>query len=338
MDDKLWQRSLRLLSKICEDRSIIPASYIRQRGLIRVGTFYCRSGFADVSIGEYLGLPVAIKSLGVRGRDDPKTFKGLCREIICWKHLSHTNILPLFGVSVSEDRCHFSILTEWMPNGNVIRYARSNPKANRLKLLAEVMSGVTYLHELKIVHGDLKGANILVDVTGTARVADFGLMTMIDMSTAILSGTAVSSGGTHGWMSPELLDPSRFGANGRPTRESDCYALGMVIYEVLTGLRPFHHLIAPTPVPAVMRGERPIKPFDAESLGFSDTLWRLVQSCWGESSADRPTVRELLDCVSPASYTWTPPPVYPVIVTSSSTAGSDSDLSDFLRVSALFTS
>ena len=55
---------------------------------------------------------------------------------------------------------------------------------------------------------------------------------MVDLSTAFLSETVDSSGGTFRWMAPELLDPPRFGADGRPTRESDCYALGMVIYEV----------------------------------------------------------------------------------------------------------
>jgi len=61
-------------------------------------------------------------------------------------------------------------------------------------------------------------------------------MTMTDLSAFPLSVTAVASVGTFRWMSPELLDPPRFGSNGRPTRESDCYALGMVIYEV-SGLR-----------------------------------------------------------------------------------------------------
>jgi hypothetical protein len=56
-------------------------------------------------------------------------------------------------------------------------------------------------------------------------------MTMADLSTIVLSNTMVS-GGTYGWMSPELLDPPQFDSDGRPTRESDCYALGMVIYEV----------------------------------------------------------------------------------------------------------
>ena len=74
--------------------------------------------------------------------------------------------------------------------------------------------------------------NILVSDAGIARIADFGLTTMVDLSTAVLSETVVSSGGTFCWMAPELLDSPRFCSNGRPTRESDCYALGMVIYEV----------------------------------------------------------------------------------------------------------
>ena len=56
-------------------------------------------------------------------------------------------------------------------------------------------------------------------------------MAMVDLS-AFLSVTAGSSEGTYRWMSPELLDPDGFDSDGRPTRESDRYALGMVIYEV----------------------------------------------------------------------------------------------------------
>jgi len=57
-------------------------------------------------------------------------------------------------------------------------------------------------------------------------------MTMVDLSTIVLSETVDSSGGTLCRMSPELLDPQRFGSDGRPTRESDCYALGIVVHEV----------------------------------------------------------------------------------------------------------
>ena len=88
--------------------------------------------------------------------------------------------------------------------------------------------------------------------------------------------------------------------------------------QVLTGLRPFYHVHACTPIPAILRGERPEKPSQAESLGFSDTLWGLVQLCWSEMSSTRPTAQELLDHLSFASPKWIPPTVYPVIVTDSS--------------------
>ena len=57
-------------------------------------------------------------------------------------------------------------------------------------------------------------------------------MSMADLGTNILSESFVVSAGTFRWMSPELLDPKRFNSDGRLTRKSDCYALGMVIYEV----------------------------------------------------------------------------------------------------------
>jgi len=79
---------------------------------------------------------------------------------------------------------------------------------------------------------------------------------------------------------------------------------------------------------AILRGKRPGKPVDAESLGFSDTLWGLVQLCWSESVSDRPTARQLLDCLSLASLAWVPPLVYPITVAdTSTTAGPGSSTS-----------
>ena len=101
--------------------------------------------------------------------------------------------------------------------------------------------------------------------------------------------------------------------------------LYITISQVLTGLRPFHHILARTPVPAVMRGERPKKPLGAESLGLSNALWELLQQCWNESASSRPTAQRLFGHLSSVSHTWVPPLVYPVIVTGvPSTADGDS--------------
>ena len=121
------------------------------------------------------------------------------------------------------------------------------------------------MHSLRLVHGDLKGvrcslelgvctltffhkANILINEHRRACISDFGLSTITRDRThapaaesrlSLLSIDTVMSftpGGTARWMSPELIDPERFGILGsegyRPTSQSDCYALGMVIYEV----------------------------------------------------------------------------------------------------------
>ena len=111
-------------------------------------------GFADVSNGEYLERPVAVKRLKVYEGDHKSIFKvpfinlirclyhcststqWLCREIIGWKHLSNPNILPLLGVSVSADPHCFLILTDWMSNGNVVEFTRSHPEENRLRLVS----------------------------------------------------------------------------------------------------------------------------------------------------------------------------------------------------------
>ena len=197
----------------------------------------------------------------------------------------------------------------------------------------------------------MKQVNILVDDAGTVRVADFGLMAMVEVSTVVLSRTSVSSGGTYCWMSPELLDPEHFGCSGHPTRESDCYALGMVIYEVswlwlsclslvnppqvLSGCRPFHDLRAYSPVRAVLGGVRPEKPLCVESLRFSDVIWGLVRSCWSELPSSRPVARQLFDHLSSVSPAWDPPPslVYPAVFTDDFRGSTVSDSSGTSRTS-----
>jgi serine/threonine protein kinase len=125
------------------------------------------------------------------------------------------------------------------------------------------------MHSIQMIHGDMKGvrmsqlkhldicrsytkANILINKDRRACLHDFDLSTITDVATHVAAGDSQESlisndslmsftaGGTYRWMSPELLDPELFGIpeseGDRPTRQSDCYALGMVIYEVCFGV------------------------------------------------------------------------------------------------------
>jgi hypothetical protein len=82
-------------------------------------------------------------------------------------------------------------------------------------------------------------------------------------------------------MSPELLDPEKYGLKkSRPTKESDCYALGMVVYEVLSGQTPFASSGAPVIIQRVLNGERPGRPEGNEGKHFTDGIWKVIQLCW----------------------------------------------------------
>jgi len=276
----------------------MPTSYVIQ-GEMCTGRDFCHGGFADVRKGEYSGSTLAIKHLRVNRGDYSNVFKRFFRDVIEWKRPEHPGILRLLGIPLAADKNRLKILTEWMPNGNLMEFAKPNPQANRLRLISEVMSGMAYLHQLGVVYGDLKGSNILVDPvdsTATARVADFGLMTIADTSTNLLSESSLSSAGTFRWVGPELLYPKRFGPDSGQTCESDSYALGMVIYEVLSSHLPFYHMRACSAVTgAAIDSEHPGKPPSAEPLGFSDALWELVRQCWSElgQTPSKPTSSRL---------------------------------------------
>ena len=94
-------------------------------------------------------------------------------------------------------------------------------------------------------------------------------------------------------MSPELIDPQRFGIkNNRPTKRSDCYALGMVIYETISGRLPFHQHGDLTVFVKVLAGEHPLR-----GVGFAESLWSMLKLCWASQPNDRPSIEDVLQCL-----------------------------------------
>ena len=127
------------------------------------------------------------------------------------------------------------------------------------------------------------------------------LMILSDSKTS----SSFLSGGTARWMSPELFDPE-VQDNG-PTKHSDCYALGMVIYEVLSGRMPFYQLSNSVVPREVFQGNRPERPEGPEGLWFTDEVWAVSERCWAHQPNDRPSVKGVLKCLEEASRAWTPP-------------------------------
>ena len=177
------------------------------------------------------------------------------------------------------------------------------------------------MHSQGMVHGDLKGvrnqklnhvnllngiiyqANILVDQTCRALLADFGLVTIISDSA---TSTSFTEAGSIRWMSPELLDPD-IEVHPR-TKCSDCYALGMVIYEVLSQRKPFFQYKDVVLATKVVKGDYPERPQEPEAVvWFTDDVWEVLECCWAYLPEGRPSVEDVLKFLEGVASSWTPP-------------------------------
>lgn len=139
-------------------------------------------------------------------------------------------------------------------------------------------------------------ANVLINDDGHACLTGFNLLRMAsDQSTISHIGV---TGDTIRRLSPERLHPEHFGlTESHPTEESDCYELGMVIYEVLSGMVPYAELNDTAVLMVVLNGERPKKPEGEEGAWFTVGLWKMLEDCWKPKPSDRPNLGAVLQCL-----------------------------------------
>ncbi|KAJ7826634.1 kinase-like domain-containing protein [Mycena leptocephala] len=252
-----------------------------------------QGGFGDVFMGKYQGRWVALKRMRGFQTDDGLMRKQFCCEALMWQSLRHDHIVPFIGID--KDSCPYSLcmVSSWMDNGTILQYLSGFNLVGRsaviLRLIQEVADGLGFLHQQHIVHGDLRGTNILVDGDGHARLVDFGLTALFDATPRSSSHRA----GSVRWMAPELLNPSAFTPQiFLRSPASDIYAYGCVCLEMYTGQPPFFEtfkLDAPVML-QVIDGTRPARP--ADSL-IPDYIWGLIEQCWAHDISVRPEILEI---------------------------------------------
>ncbi|KZV94485.1 kinase-like protein, partial [Exidia glandulosa HHB12029] len=140
-------------------------------------------------------------------------------------------------------------------------------------------------HDPPIVHGDLKGANILVSQTGDALLCDFGLASVMDASYFAHNSP---SKGTWRWMAPELFATD----DARHTTYSDIWALGCVALEILSGCIPFHTITTEQRV--ILAIDRHQLPSLSRPPRVPESLWNVMLECWTFEPTGRPCVTPLL--------------------------------------------
>ncbi|KAJ7360826.1 kinase-like domain-containing protein, partial [Mycena albidolilacea] len=275
----------RLILKLCEACDKLPSSlFITGVTGRNEHAMFC-GGFGDIYQASYNGKTVALKHIRTFHRDaDQRRIRlQFCREALVWQHLQHPCILPFIGIDRQTFPSSLCMVSPWMENGTVLKYLHDYGRANVDRLLLEIVQGLQYLHSRNIVHGDLRGANILITQEWNACLADFGLTSLSDAT--IATNTSHRAGSIR-WMAPELIDPDRFGQKFLRTPATDVYAFGCVCLELYTGRPPFATLSETASLLRVIDGDRPERPSD--ELAFSDLLWEHVNEFWAQDSVRRP--------------------------------------------------
>ncbi len=190
-----------------------------------------QGGFADVYLGEHLSLRTlaAIKVLNTRlVKDDVEEFLKEARTVA---HLVHPQIVRIFDFEVQQDTPF--LVMDYAPNGTL---HQRHPKGTQIALpsivdyVKQLADALQYAHYQKIIHRDIKPENMLIGRHNEILLSDFGIA-LIAQSTRLQNTQEIV--GTAYYMAPEQL-------KGKPRFASDQYSLGIVVYEWLTGNRPFN--------------------------------------------------------------------------------------------------
>ncbi|CAN0841325.1 Calcium/calmodulin-regulated receptor-like kinase 2 [Linum grandiflorum] len=181
------------------------------------------------------GETYAVKVLASSSKQGEKEFQ---TEVCLLGRLHHRNLVNLIGYCV--DKGQRMLIYEFMSNGSLANLLYNNDTnilswEDRLQIALDISHGIEYLHEgavPPVIHRDLKSANILLDQSMRAKVADFGL-SKEDAFDEHTSGIK----GTYGYIDPVYIATNRF------TTKSDIYSFGVIIFELITGIHPHQNLM-----------------------------------------------------------------------------------------------
>jgi eukaryotic-like serine/threonine-protein kinase len=223
-----------------------------------------------------LGRAVAIKVVRPEYASHPEMLQRFKQEIILTQQISHKNVIRIFDLGIAPGLLYISMeyidgqdLAALMAKGRL-------PVEETVRIMREVFLALDAAHSEGIVHRDLKPQNILIGTQGKASVMDFGLARSLEQPNVTRAGVLV---GTPYYMSPEQAKGESADAR------SDLFAAGIIFYELLTGVIPFH---ADTILASLLKRthETPLEPSRVDQ-SVPPALSRLVTKCLANNPEQR---------------------------------------------------
>ncbi len=238
-----------------------------------------RGGMAAVyrarqpNMNRFVAIKIIFRSFGA----DTKALERFKREAELIARLEHPHILPVYDYNGDNDPPY--IVMRFLPTGTLrdVMVREQIPPSEIAFLLSQVASALDYAHRQGIVHRDIKPSNILIDGDGNAFLTDFGIARMVE-SSAGLTATGIAVG-TPGYMAPEQ------GMGNNVDSRADVYALGVMVFEMLTGVMPYN---GETPMAVVLKHiSEPVPDITKVNPALSPAVNAVIQKVLAKQPENR---------------------------------------------------
>ncbi len=266
-----------------EGQQIGPYTLIRKLG---------RGGFGEVWLAERRAKFVTTRVAVKLPHDEQIDTEGINQEAMLWEQASgHPNVLPI--IDADEYDGQIVIVSEYAPDGSLEQWLKENGKMSverAIETTIKILDGLEFLHSRNIIHRDLKPANILLQGE-TPRLADFGISRALRTS---VSSQSQNVSGTFAYMSPEGFD-------GKRSVQTDVWAVGVNLYQFLTGELPFPQKEPSVLIAAIMMREfEPLPAYVPQNLQnlIVNALAKLPENRYVSANDMRGDLKKILVNVS----------------------------------------
>lgn len=251
--------------------------YEIDRRLLEMDKKVASGSCGDLYRGTYLGQDVAIKVLKPE-RLNTEFEDEFSQEVMILQKVKHKNVVRFIGACTRPP--NLCIVTEFLSGGSLYDYLHRQEGTLRLPTLVkyaiDVSKGMEYLHENKIIHRDLKAANLLMDMNNVVKVADFGVARFLT------HGVMTAETGTYRWMAPEVINHQPY------DQKADVFSFAIVLWELLTAKLPYDSMTPLQAALGVRQGMRPIIPENTPP-----TITTILNRCWEADPTKRPSFCEI---------------------------------------------
>ncbi|KAM4604847.1 receptor-interacting serine/threonine-protein kinase 1 isoform 2-T2 [Polymixia lowei] len=255
-------------------------------------------GFGEVHLCYHKTLgQVVLKTVYTGPLRNEGNKRSLLEEGSLMTRLNHERVVKLLGVIVEDG--DYSLVMELIPKGNLLVMLEqvAVPVPIKGRIILEILEGMVYLTENKVIHKDLKPENILVDKDFHIKIADLGLATCQTWSkltkeesrrkSRIGCSVGMRGAGTLSYMAPEHLES----IHTRSTEKSDVYSFAIVVWVILTGQEPYENAMSEDHLcQCVRNGDRPAEDLIPDDVPAE--MIQLMKNCWQREPQHRPTFEE----------------------------------------------